>query len=130
MNSKTTTLEKTLAYLIFSLLSFSLSYAQSSLLAPTSVPDPATSCTSGDLLIVAASVTGGDPCNACVEGTKLTKNLTLAINNKTGSSRAAFAFWGVINIYSGVDGSLISSEEKTGCAGPIPSSAITSLNFG
>ena len=54
----------------------------------------AKSCTSKDLEIVGATLTGGDVCNTCTPGNTITRTLTLAINNTTGSNRTAFAFWG------------------------------------
>ena len=108
MKSKITISKKLFVFLIFSLLSVSVSLAQS-------VPPDNTSCTSSDLSVVAAKLTGGDLCNSCATQTVLTRTLTLAINNTTGSTRAAFAFWGTLEIYSGVDGSLISSTTRSGC---------------
>src|SRR5687767_2895351 len=62
---------------------------------------PATSCTSGDLLLVAATLppnAGDDACGSCTAGTTITRTLFLAINNKTGSTRTSFAFWGTLEI--------------------------------
>ncbi|MEO5777746.1 MAG: hypothetical protein ABIQ27_12645, partial [Flavobacterium sp.] len=95
-----------------------------------SVPPPGTSCTSSDLSLVAAQLTGGDLCNSCAMATPLTRTLTLGINNTTGSTRGAFAFWGTVDIYSGTTGLLISSTTRTGCAGPLPGGSITYLDFG
>src|SRR5436189_5194149 len=84
-----------------------------------------------DLTLLSAQVTGGDPCNNCVEGApQLNKKLTLSIDNGTGSERGAFAFWGTLEIYSGVTGSLISSTPISGCNGPIPGGTKYSLEFG
>jgi hypothetical protein len=58
------------------------------------------------------------------------RTLTLRINNTTGSVRTSFAFWGKLEIYSGTDGSLISSVDRTGCGGPVYPGVITSLDFG
>ena len=60
---------------------------------------PAKSCTSKDLEVVGATLTGGDVCNTCTPGTTITRTLTLAINNTTGSNRTAFAFWGTLKIF-------------------------------
>ena len=111
--------------LILFLCIFSLSA-----IAQIGVPAASTSCTSKDLEIVAAKLTGGDLCNSCQTSTPLTRTLTLAINNTTGSTRGAFAFWGTIDIFSGIDGSLISSTAIQGCSGPLPGSSITTLDFG
>ncbi|TBX64829.1 hypothetical protein EZL74_12860, partial [Flavobacterium silvisoli] len=123
MKSKSTITQKLLAFLIFSLLSISMTYGQS-------FPPASTSCTSKDLEVVAAKLTGGDLCNSCATATPLTRTLTLSINNTTGSTRGAFAFWGTLEIYSGTTGALISSVTRTGCGGPLPGGAITSLDFG
>ncbi|MGL2967618.1 HYR-like domain-containing protein, partial [Flavobacterium sp. XGLA_31] len=123
MKSKITHSKKLIAFLIFSLLSISVSFSQS-------VPPANTSCTSKDLEVVAAKLSGGDLCNSCATATPLTRTLTLSINNTTGSTRGAFAFWGTLEIYSGTTGLLISSVTRTGCAGPVPASSITSLDFG
>jgi hypothetical protein len=57
----------------------------------------ASSCTSNDLELVGATVSG-DLCNPSVPGTPITKTLILSINNTTGSDRTAFAFWGTLEI--------------------------------
>ncbi|WP_235922050.1 T9SS type B sorting domain-containing protein [Flavobacterium phycosphaerae] len=123
MKSKITISKKLFVFLVFSLLCTSMTFAQS-------VPPANTSCTSNDLEVVAAKLTGGDVCNSCATTTPLTRTLTLSINNKTGSTRAVFAFWGTLEIYSGTTGALISSVTRTGCAGPVASNSITSLDFG
>ena len=123
MKSNSTIPKKLCAFLIFSLLSISMSFAQT-------FPPASTSCTSKDLELVMAKLTGGDLCNSCVTGTTLTRTLTLGVNNTTGSTRTSFAFWGTIEIYNGITGSLISSNVRTGCAGPLPGNTITYLDFG
>ncbi len=123
MKSTFTISKKLCAFLIFSMLSITMSFAQT-------FPPPGTSCTSNDLSVVAAMLTGGDVCNSCPTNTTITRTLTLSINNTTGSTRAVFAFWGTIDIYSGTTGLLISSTTRTGCAGPLPGGSITSLDFG
>ncbi|MCF6130590.1 hypothetical protein L1S35_12975, partial [Flavobacterium sp. AS60] len=118
------TLSKNLcAFLILNLLCISMSFAQT-------FPPANTSCTSKDLEVVAATLTGGGPCNSCPTPTTITRNLMLGINNTTGSTRTSFAFWGTIEIYSGTTGALISSTTRTGCNGPLPGGTITYLNFG
>ncbi|MGL2967617.1 hypothetical protein, partial [Flavobacterium sp. XGLA_31] len=123
MKSNFTISKKLCAFLIFSMLSISMSFAQS-------FPPPTTSCTSKDLEIVAAQLSGGDLCNSCATSTTLTRNLTLGIKNTTGSTRTSFAFWGTLEIYSGTTGALISSVTRTGCNGPLPGGSTTYLDFG
>ena len=94
------------------------------------VPPPTTSCTSNDLQVLVATLSGGDVCNSCTTATSITRTLTLSIKNNTGSVRTSFAFWGMLEIYSGTTGLLISSTVRTGCGGPVAPSIITSLNFG
>jgi hypothetical protein len=89
-------------------------------------PD-ASSCTSKDLELVGAVLSGGDLCNSCPTDTQITRSLTVSINNTTGSTRTAFAFWGTLEEYSGNDGSLVSSVPITSCFGPLPGNAITYL---
>ena len=50
------------------------------------------SCTSKDLELVAAFLEGSDSCSPAVGN----KKLFLKINNKTGSTRTSFAFWGYL----------------------------------
>ncbi|WP_162126031.1 T9SS type B sorting domain-containing protein [Flavobacterium phycosphaerae] len=123
MKSKSTISKKLYAFLIFSLLSISMTYGQA-------FPPANTSCTSKDLEIVAAQLTGGDVCNSCPTATTLTRTLTLGIKNTTGSTRTSFAFWGMLEIYSGTTGALISSVQRTGCGGPLPGGSTTYLSFG
>ena len=89
------------------------------------VPDPNTSCTSKDLELVGATLSG-DICTACTPGAPLSRTLTLQINNTTGSTRTSFAFWGTLNIYNS-DGSLKSSTAITDCVGPVPPNSITTI---
>ncbi|MFV5696551.1 gliding motility-associated C-terminal domain-containing protein [Flavobacterium sp. LB3P122] len=114
---------KLFSLFLISFLSISTAVAQ------TGVPNPNTSCTSGDLELVGATLTGGDLCNSCSTNTVLTRTLTLSINNTTGSTRTSFAFWGNLEEYSGIDGSLISTIAISGCRGPLPGHTITSLTF-
>src|SRR5438552_5707146 len=88
----------------------------------------ASSCTSNDLQLVAATLTGGDICNSCTPGTTLSRTLTLSINNKTSSTRTSFAFWGTLEIYN-ADGTLKTSTARTGCSGPILKNQVNSVNF-
>ena len=122
MKTKITISKKLVVYLVFSLLSFSASFAQS-------YPPPGTSCTSGDLRLVGATLSGGGLCNSCPTPTQITRTLTLSINNTTGSTRTSFAFWGTLEVYSGTTGLLVSSTVINGCNGPLPPNTITSLNY-
>ncbi|MFC4511279.1 hypothetical protein ACFO28_13245, partial [Flavobacterium buctense] len=122
MKSKITISKKMFAFLIFSLLSISTSIAQT-------FPPANTSCTSGDLTLVGATLSGGDVCNSCPTATTITRTLTLSINNTTGSLRTSFAYWGNLEVYSGTTGLLISSTPISGCNGPLPPNTITTLSY-
>ncbi|MFN3753888.1 MAG: hypothetical protein ACK4R1_07515, partial [Flavobacterium sp.] len=122
MKSKITISKKLFAFLIFSLLSISASIAQT-------FPPANTSCTSGDLTLVGATLSGGDLCNSCPTATTITRTLTLSINNTTGSLRTSFGFWGNLEVYSGTTGLLISSTPISGCNGPLPPNTITTLSY-
>jgi hypothetical protein len=124
MKSTFTNSTRLFTILLLSVLSFSTVVAQT-----TSVPDPNTSCSSKDLELVGATLTGGDLCNSCAQSTELTRTLTLSINNTTGSTRTSFAFWGNLEEYSGTDGSLVQTTPITGCTGPVPGNIITNLDF-
>ncbi|WP_333600401.1 hypothetical protein, partial [Flavobacterium sp.] len=124
MKSNFTISKKLFASLALTFFSITMSFAQ------TGFPPANTSCTSKDLEVVAAKLTGGDVCNSCPTPTTITRNLMLGINNTTGSTRTSFAFWGTLEIYSGTTGALISSTTRTGCNGPLPGGSITYLNFG
>ncbi len=97
-----------------------------SLLAQT-FPPPG-SCTSKDLELVGAALPGVAPCNSCVSGSQVTRTLYLTINNKTGSTRTSFAYWGTLEVYND-DGTLDSlhSGPFSGCVGPIPANTTTSV---
>jgi hypothetical protein len=116
-------------FLLFYMLIMGLAgFAQTTTTFPS-----ASSCTSKDLELVSARLTGGDVCNSCTPGATLTRNLTLAINNKTGSSRTAFAFWGTLEI-THADGT-VERTPISRCNGPIPSTGplpayYDGLNFG
>jgi len=96
----------------------------STVLAQT-FPNP-NRCTSKDLELVSASITGTG-CVTCTANTTLTSDLTIAINNSTGSERTSFAFWGTLTIKN-ANGSLFSATAITGCVGPVPPNAITSFS--
>ena len=88
----------------------------------------ATSCTSKDLTLVGATLPGTGVCNNCTTGDSIHRTLQLSINNKTGSTRTSFAFWGTLVIRNS-DGSLSSSRAIQGCGGPVTSNSITTLSF-
>ncbi|MFM7015934.1 MAG: hypothetical protein ACKOX3_06345, partial [Bacteroidota bacterium] len=90
---------------------------------------PASSCTSNDLSLVGITLTGGNTCNTCTPGTTITRTVNLAINNKTGSTRTSFAFWGTLQIFND-NGTLASSTPYSACFGPIPKNATTTFQNG
>ena len=90
-------------------------------------PSPS-SCTSKDLILVKASVPV-IACETCNPGDNISKLLTVAINNKTGSVRTSFAFWATYKILN-ADGTTYSTSSISGCFGPIPKNAITSFPYG
>jgi hypothetical protein len=103
------------AFLLFYFLIMGIAvFAQTTTTFP-----PASSCTSKDLELVSATLTGGDVCNTCAPGATLTRTLTLAINNKTGSTRTAFAFWGTL-VVTHADNT-VTTTPISRCSGPIPS---------
>ncbi|MEN9910169.1 MAG: hypothetical protein RLZZ540_3328, partial [Bacteroidota bacterium] len=111
---------KLLVFILLSLLSISTyTFSQT-------FPDPS-SCTSKDLELVGASLSGGGLCNSCPTNTTITRSLTVSINNTTGSTRTSFAFWGTLDEYNGSNGSLVSSTPITGCVGPLPGNTLTSI---
>ena len=121
MKTKFTISKKMFAFLIlFSLLNVSNLLAQS--------PPAGTSCTSGDLTLVGATLSGGDLCNSCATATPITRTLTLSINNTTGSTRTSFAFWGTLERYDGTTGNLINTTVINGCNGPLPPNTIISYS--
>ncbi|MDI1304215.1 MAG: hypothetical protein PSX42_05120, partial [bacterium] len=80
MKSTITNSTKLFTILLLTVLSFSTAVGQI-----TSAPNPNTSCSSKDLELVGATLTGGDLCNSCPQNTTTTRTLTLSINNTTGS---------------------------------------------
>jgi hypothetical protein len=88
----------------------------------------ASSCTSKDLELVGATLPGSNPCNTCVPGVSITRTLNVSINNKTGSTRTSFAFWGTLEIYND-DGTLDAAHSGpvSGCIGPVPRNTITTF---
>lgn len=92
----------------------------------------ATSCTSKDLELVDALLTGGDACNSCTSGLQ-TRNLIGRINNKTGSTRTSFAIWATL-VVTHSDGSTNTTPNFFRCGGPVPPTgplpAYYEVNFG
>lgn len=90
-------------------------------------PPEGISCTSKDLELVGAALPppNNNPC-AC-DGTR---TLELSINNKTGSFRTAFSFWGYLHRYDS-NGIEISVEAIFACTlEGVPPNSITKLNTG
>jgi hypothetical protein len=103
-----------------SLLSLVCFFGCSEIVAQTITFPPQERCTSKDLELVSATLTGGDACNSCEGVEEQTRTLTLGINNKTGSNRTAFAFWGTLEI-THADGSIIETEiSRCSDSSPIP----------
>jgi len=86
------------------------------------------SCTSKDLLLVSATLPGAGLCNVCTTGDSIYRTLNLTINNKTGSTRTAFAFWGTLVIRNS-NGTISSTRAISGCGGPVASNTTTTLQF-
>ncbi|OQP68594.1 T9SS type A sorting domain-containing protein [Niastella populi] len=94
----------------------------------TSTFPSASSCTSKDLTLVGAALPGADLCNVCVSGDSVYRTLNLSINNKTGSTRTAFAFWGTLVIRNS-NGTISSTQAIQGCGGPVAKNTTTTLRF-
>jgi hypothetical protein len=88
----------------------------------------ATSCTSKDLVLVAATLPS-TPCETCNAGDSIYKMLTVAINNKTGSTRTSFAFWATLVILN-ANGDTASKTAISKCFSTIPKNATTSYPYG
>ena len=85
-------------------------------------------CVSEDLQVVGASL-DFDLCGpTCGEGDVIYYDLTLAIDNTTGSMRTSFAFYARLEQYN-PDGTLAATYFVSGCKGPVPPNQITSLTF-
>lgn len=104
------------------LLLVSLSFVGlSTAVAQTTTTFPSSDrCTSKDLELVSATLTGGEACTSCLPGDDLTRTLTLGINNKTGSSRTAFAFWGTLEITSSTGIVTTTTISRCSDTSPIP----------
>ncbi|NJW53893.1 hypothetical protein [Salinimicrobium oceani] len=89
-----------------------------------------TQCVSQDLIVVDAELIFEDPCLNCQEGDILYPTLQLAIDNKTGSFRPTFAFWGTL-IISDAEGIEIGRQAITGCNNTtgLPANTITPIPF-
>ncbi|MCH4823908.1 hypothetical protein ML462_12070 [Gramella lutea] len=74
---------------------------------------PPGDCVSQDLLVVEARL-DAPQCVECEEGDEQSFPLILSINNKTGSFRPTFAFFGTLEVRD-AEGNLISSETISGC---------------
>src|SRR5437016_13376417 len=83
------TIKNMLLLFLPALLFFSKGISQTTTTFPA-----ATSCTSKDLILTGATLPGTDLCNTCTTGDSVHRTLKLSINNKTGSTRTSFAFWG------------------------------------
>jgi len=116
-------LNNRLLLLIVTLLFFSGAFAQTTTTFPA-----ASACTSKDLELVGAALTGGDPCNSCEPNTTITRTLTLSINNTTKSTRTSFAFWGTLE-RTDANGN-VTTTPISGCNGPIEKGIVNSLNYG
>jgi hypothetical protein len=115
---------KNLRFLFLSVCLFSSqAFAQTTTTFPS-----ATSCTSKDLLLVGADLPGTTLCNNCTTGDSVYRTLNLTINNKTGSKRTAFAFWGTLVIRNS-NGTISSITAIKGCGGPLASNTNTTLLF-
>ena len=85
-------------------------------------------CVSEDLQVVGATL-DFDLCGpTCEEGDVIYYDLTLAIDNTTGSMRTSFAFYARLEQYN-PDGTLANTYFVSGCKGPVPPNQITSLTF-
>ena len=120
--------EKWPKYPFYSLKSFlfaCLLFASTDLMAQTF--PPASSCTSKDLALVAATLPY-NKCETCTGG-NVTKTLTVAIANKTGSTRTSFAFWATLVILN-PNGDTASVTNISKCFSTIPKNATTSYIYG
>ncbi|MBF9236656.1 T9SS type A sorting domain-containing protein [Hymenobacter sp. BT683] len=84
-------------------------------------------CTSKDLELVSARL-DVPACQSCTGNSLITAPLLLAIDNKTGSTRTSFAFWGDIVITNSA-GVVTYQAEVTGCNGKIVRNDITELPY-
>ncbi|QIL74795.1 T9SS type A sorting domain-containing protein [Hymenobacter sp. HDW8] len=84
-------------------------------------------CTSKDLELVSARL-NVPACQSCEANSLITAPLLLAIDNKTGSTRTSFAFWGDIVIKNSA-GVVTYQAEVTGCNGKIEKNTTTELPY-
>jgi hypothetical protein len=118
-----------LVFFLLGFFGFSAAVAQTT----TTFPSPS-SCTSKDLELVKAELPPNSAANPCVCDEERT--LYLSINNKTGSTRTSFAYWGILHRYNsaGVEVDINGIPTNTGasikgCQGPIVKNTITRLAF-
>ncbi len=105
---------------------FALSLLFSTALFSQDLP-PEDRCTSKDLEIATAELTGLQDCFTCTEGEVLVADLTLTLINKTGSERTSFAFWGTLE-ETDSEGNVITTPIN-GCAGPVEGKTNPQLVF-
>ena len=111
--------------LVFNFLVLKTSFAQ----VTNGFPNPS-SCNSNDLELVSAKLSNEEnECNKCSAGSQISRTLSLKVNNKSGSNRTAFAFWGNLEIYDGSTGLLKSNTPIKGCDGPVIKNSINTFNF-
>jgi len=111
------------------LLFLPLLFFYSAIVAQTTTTFPSSnSCTSKDLELVGAAITGGDACNSCEPNTKVTRTLTLSINNTTKSTRTSFAFWGTLVRTSAAG--VVTRSPISGCNGPIERGIVNHIDYG
>jgi hypothetical protein len=98
-------------------------------------PNPS-SCNSKDVELISAMLCDEeeededeDECNKCKTGSIITKTLSFKVNNKSGSKKTSFAFWGNLEIYDGNTGLLKSSTPIKDCAGPFIEKSVNTFNF-
>ena len=115
------TLKKMTYTLFFLMVSIGL-FAQTT----TEIFELPTNCKAKDLEPVSATLTGLPPCIDCDEKDSWPANLTLQIDNTTGSTRTSFAFWAVLETTTSEG---ISEVYIYGCNGPV-NPGINNLEFG
>ncbi|APG61102.1 hypothetical protein LPB144_12125 [Christiangramia salexigens] len=81
-------------------------------------------CVAGDLLPVGAFLSGLEPCIDCEEQDTYPADLSIKLDNKTGSTRTAFAFWAILEVTSdeGIERNFV-----YGCSGPVEGKGISVL---
>ena len=117
-------------YFLVTLLMCSILISKTTIAQVTNgFPNPS-SCNSSDIQLVSATLSGEENnCSNCTPGKQIKRTLSLSINNKSGSTRTAFAFWGNLEIYDGNTGTLKSTTAIKGCDGPVLRNSINTINF-